>query len=79
MPVERREQVRLRQRETGGTHCLDGKRQPLLGGTIRMNREVHVRISDGLGVQFLGPTRRLPGLLARRGRHLRLRTADRIF
>jgi hypothetical protein len=32
------------QRETGGTPCLDGRRQPSLGGTSRMNREVHVRI-----------------------------------
>src|ERR1700736_105393 len=43
MPVEQREQVthvRWSQRETGGTPCLDGRRQPSLGGTSRMNREV---------------------------------------
>ncbi len=28
------------------------------GGTSRMNREIHVRICGGLGVQFPGPTRR---------------------
>jgi hypothetical protein len=28
------------------------------GGTSRMNREVHVRIREGLGVQFPVPTRR---------------------
>src|SRR5664279_2799422 len=45
------------QRATGGTPCLDGRRQPSLGGTSRMNREVHVRICGGLGVKFPGPTR----------------------
>jgi hypothetical protein len=33
----------------------------LLGGTSRMNREVHVRICGGLGVQLPGPTRQFPG------------------
>jgi hypothetical protein len=47
--------------ETGGTPCLDGRRQPSLGGTSRMNREVHVRICGRLGAKFPGPTRRLPG------------------
>ena len=28
------------------------------GGTSRMNREIHVRICERLGVQFPGPTRR---------------------
>jgi hypothetical protein len=28
-----------------------------MGGTSRMNREVHVRICERLGVKFLGPTR----------------------
>ena len=45
------------QRETGGTPCLDGRRQPSLGGTSRMNREVHVRICGGLGVKVPGSTR----------------------
>jgi hypothetical protein len=61
MPVEQREQVthvRWSQRATGGTPCLDGRRQPSLGGTSRMNREIHVRICGRLGVQFPGPTRR---------------------
>ena len=63
MPVEQREQVthvRWSQRETGGTPCLDGRRQPSLGGTSRMNREIHVRICGRLGVKFPGPTRRCP-------------------
>ena len=38
-----------------------GRRQPSLGGTSRMSREVHVRICERLGVQFPGPTRRLKG------------------
>jgi hypothetical protein len=29
---------------------LDGRRQPSLGGTSRMNREIHVRICEGLEV-----------------------------
>jgi hypothetical protein len=39
----------------------DGRRQPSVGGTSRMNREVHVRICEGLGVKFPGPTRRTWG------------------
>jgi len=31
------------------------------GGTSRMNREIHVRICERLGVQFPGPTRRRRG------------------
>jgi hypothetical protein len=31
---------------------------PLWGGTSRMNREVHVRICERLGVKLPGPTRR---------------------
>ena len=31
------------------------------GGTSRMNREIHVRICERLGVQFPGPTRRSAG------------------
>jgi hypothetical protein len=41
--------------------CLDGRRQPSLGGTSRMNREVHVRICGRLGAKFPGPTRQHPG------------------
>src|SRR5271169_3818019 len=61
MPVEQREQVTHitgSQRATGGTPGFDGRRQPSLGGTSRMNREIHVRICEGLGVRFPGPTRR---------------------
>src|SRR5271157_5154433 len=36
---------------------FDGRRQPSVGDTSRMNREVHVRICEGLGVKFPGPTR----------------------
>ena len=36
---------------------LGGRRQPSLGGTSRINREVHVRICERLGVRLLGPTR----------------------
>ena len=35
---------------------LDGRRQSSVGDTSRMNREVHVRISERLGVKFPGPT-----------------------
>ena len=34
-----------------------GRRQPSLSGTSRMRREFHVRICEGLGVKFPGPTR----------------------
>src|SRR5215469_16122689 len=44
---------RKREEPTG----LGGRRQPSLGGTSRMNREVHVRICERLGVQFPGATR----------------------
>ena len=36
---------------------FDGRRQPSVGGTSRMNREVHVRFCERLGVKFPGPTR----------------------
>ena len=36
---------------------LGGRRQPSIGGTSRMNREVHVRICERLGVQIPGATR----------------------
>src|SRR6202047_4991725 len=42
---------------TGGAPILDGRRQPSCGGTSRMTRECQVRICEGLGVQFPGPTR----------------------
>jgi len=62
MPVERRGQVTrvdLGQLATGGTHRIGGRRQPSLGGTSRISREAYVRICEGLGVRFPGPTRRL--------------------
>ena len=37
-------------------YVLDGRRQPSLGGTSRMNREVHV-LCERLGVQVPGSTR----------------------
>jgi hypothetical protein len=36
---------------------FNGRRQPSRGGTSRMNREVHVRFCERLGVKFPGPTR----------------------
>src|SRR6202035_5198345 len=36
---------------------LSGRRQPSRGDTSRMNREVQVRICEGLGVKLPGPTR----------------------
>ena len=41
----------------GGAQNVSGRRQPWCGDTSRMNREVHVRICEGLGVKFPGPTR----------------------
>jgi hypothetical protein len=63
MLVERREGVtRIEikgQRTTGGAQGSGGRRQPSLGGTSRMNREIHVRICERLGVQFPGATRQV--------------------
>ena len=42
---------------TGGARGFDEGRQPFIDGTSRMNREVQVRICEGLGVKFPGPTR----------------------
>ena len=44
----------------------NGRRQPSRDGTSRMMREYQVRICEGLGVKFPGPTRQ-----KRRGRQLR--------
>jgi hypothetical protein len=44
----------------GTSPTINGRRQPSRGGTSRMNREVHVRLCEGLAVQFPGPTRRKP-------------------
>jgi len=68
MPVERRERViAIDQvncgRVTGRRKSLmiNGRRQSSCDGTSRMNREVHVRFCERLGVQFPGPTRHLLG------------------
>ena len=42
---------------TGGARGFDGGRQLFIDGTSRMNREVQVRICEGLGVKLPGPTR----------------------
>src|SRR5215813_1751621 len=64
MPVERREQVTRVEivRVNGQPEELagfGGRRQPSLGGTSRMNREIHVRICERLGVRFPGATRQM--------------------
>jgi hypothetical protein len=41
----------------GGARRFSGRRQPSHGDTSRMNREVQVRICEGLGVKLPGPTR----------------------
>jgi len=43
---------------TGGARGFGEGRQLFIDGTSRMNREVQVRICEGLGVKFPGPTRR---------------------
>src|ERR1017187_9673127 len=63
MPVEQREQVtrveinrvNWQQEEPAG---FGGRRQPLSGGTSRVNREVYARFCERLGVKLPGPTRR---------------------
>src|SRR5439155_22002900 len=60
MAVERRGWVTAvgsGQPATGGTRHYNGRRQPSRGGTSRMMREYPVRICEGLGVEFPGPTR----------------------
>src|ERR1700757_747064 len=60
MPVERRGQAiafEIGSTGNGRNPIFNGRRQPSSGGTSRMNREVQVRICEGLGVQFPGPTR----------------------
>src|SRR5262245_35179658 len=71
MPVERREQVTRAEivRVNGQPEELagfGGRRQPSLGGTSRMNREIHVRICERLGVRFPGATRQARGQPASR-------------
>ena len=43
---------------TGAARGFDGGRQLSMDGTSRMNREVQVRICEGRGAKFPGPTRR---------------------
>jgi len=38
---------------------LNGRRQPSLGRTSRVNREVYARFCERLAVRFRGPTRRI--------------------
>ena len=60
MPMERREQaiaIWLGSTGNGRNPMFNGRRQPSCDGTSRMNREVHVRFCERLGVQFPGPTR----------------------
>jgi len=38
---------------------ISGGRQPSRGSTSRMDREVHLRIFERLGLKFPGPTRHL--------------------
>src|ERR1700688_3670731 len=64
MPGEGREQVTRVEavRVNGQPEELagfGGRRQPSLGGTSRMNREIHVRICERLGVKFPGATRQM--------------------
>ena len=62
MPAEQRGQViHVKMESTGNRRnsCLGGSPAGLpWGGTSRMRREFHVRICEGLGVKFPGPTRR---------------------
>ena len=62
MPAEQRGQViHIKMESTGNRRnsCLGGSPAGLpWGGTSRMRREFHVRICEGLGVKFPGPTRR---------------------
>jgi hypothetical protein len=46
----------------GRNPIFNGRRQPSCGGTSRMTRECQVRICEGLGVKFPGPTRQKPAL-----------------
>jgi len=60
MPVERREQaiaIWIGSTGNGRNPIINGRRQPSCGGASRMNREVHVRFCEGLGVKCPGPTR----------------------
>src|SRR5262245_19161022 len=71
MPVERRKQaiaIWIGSTGNGRNPISNGRRQPSCGGTSRMTRECHVRICEGLGVQFPGPTRQTRSILDVRSR-----------
>src|SRR5215475_12965161 len=60
MLVERREQaiaIWIGSTGNGRNPIVNGRRQPSCDGTSQMNREVHVRICERLGVKCPGPTR----------------------
>src|SRR4029077_17657555 len=62
MPVEQRGQVIAVEHGPTGSNREEpegsaGRRQPSRGDTSRMNREVQVRICEGLGAKLPGPTR----------------------
>jgi hypothetical protein len=62
MATERRGQViavDVGQPVAGKSPSFNGRRQPSRGGTSRMMREYPVRICEGLGVKFPGPTRQV--------------------
>jgi hypothetical protein len=57
MLVERREQaiaIWIGSTGNGRNPIVNGRRQPSRDGTSRMNREVHVRICERLGVKCPG-------------------------
>src|SRR4029077_17787624 len=65
MPVEQRGQVIAVEHGPTGSNREEpegsaGRRQPSCGDTSRMNREVQVRICEGLGAKLPGPTRHCP-------------------
>src|SRR6516164_9776433 len=57
MPVEAGHRHWIGSTGNGRSPIISGRRQPSSDGTSRMNREVHVRICERLGVKFPGPTR----------------------
>src|SRR6516162_8760378 len=59
----------------GRNPTINGRRQPSRGGTSRMMREYHVRICEGLGVEFPGPTRHEKTLLGSRAAEAKSRPA----
>src|SRR5258708_37717562 len=78
--VGHRRGARANRVKPGGTRRFSGRRQPSRGDTSRMNREVQVRICEGLGVKLPGPTRPpLPKCAVHKvGSYLRYRrSADR--